>query len=108
MPTLVRLFVFLLIIAAIGFAGMLALTLMVDPGEKDITIKIPARELAQAQTNKPLDLNDLPAPVNVAPKDSSAASTVASASASTAEPSIDTTDPNANQPGVKTVDVPAE
>ena len=106
MPTLVRLFVFLIIIAAIGFAGMLALTLMVDPGEKDITIKIPARELAQAQTNKPLDLNDLPAPVNVAPKDSSAASAVASAS--TAEPSIDTTDPNANQPGVKTVDVGAE
>jgi hypothetical protein len=106
MPTLVRLFVFLLIIAGLGFAGMLALTIMVDPGEKDITIKIPARELAEAQTNKPLDLNDLPAPVNVAPKDSSAASAVASASA--AQPSIDTNDPNANQPGVKTVDVGAE
>ena len=106
MPTLVRLFVFLLIVAGLGFAGMIALTIMVDPGEKDITIKIPARELAQAQTNKPIDLNDLPAPVNVVPKDSSAASAVASAPAQ--EPSIDTADPAASQPGVKTVDVGAE
>jgi hypothetical protein len=106
MPTLVRLFVFLLIVAGLGFAGMIALTIMVDPGEKDITIKIPARELAQAQTNKPLDLNDLPAPVNVAPKDATSAG--ASAAASSAEPSIDTADPNANQPGVKTVNVGAE
>jgi hypothetical protein len=106
MPTLVRLFVFLIIIAGLGFAGMIALTVMVDPGEKDITIKIPARELAQAQTNKPLDLNDLPAPVNVAPRD--AASTSAVASGSAPEPRIDTADPAASQPGVKTVDVGAE
>jgi hypothetical protein len=106
MPTLVRLFVFLLIIAGLGFAGMIALTIMVDPGEKDVTIKIPARELAQAQTNKPLDLSDLPAPVNVAPKDASSTSAVATTSAP--ESSIDTADPNANQPGVKTVNIGAE
>jgi len=66
MPTLVRLFVFLLIIAGLGFAGMLALTIMVDPGEKDITIKIPARELVPAGGGGDvIDVNDLPAPVNV-------------------------------------------
>ena len=48
---------------------MIALTVMVDPGEKDVTIKIPARELAPTDDQSdPLDVNDLPAPVNVAPK----------------------------------------
>ena len=74
MPTLIRLFVFLLVLAGLGFAGMIALTAMVDPGEKDITIKIPARELTAPAggLDGPIDLNDLPAPVNVAPRDESA------------------------------------
>lgn len=45
MPTLIRLIVALLFIGALGFAGLFALTLYVDPGEKPITVKIPQRDL---------------------------------------------------------------
>src|SRR5665213_2285059 len=48
MPTLIRLLVFLIVLAGLGFAGVIALTVMVDPGEKDITIKIPTRDLTPA------------------------------------------------------------
>jgi hypothetical protein len=72
MPTLIRLFLVLAVLAGLGFAGMLALTIMVDPGERDITIKIPARELVAAEGGPDIiDVNDLPAPVNVAPRASS-------------------------------------
>jgi hypothetical protein len=71
MPTLIRLFVILLVLAGLGFAGMIALTVMVDPGEKDITIKIPARELVPNQGPDLIDVNDLPDPVNVAPREPS-------------------------------------
>ncbi|MEO7221694.1 MAG: hypothetical protein ABIY37_04410 [Devosia sp.] len=74
MPTLIRLFLVLVVLAGLGFAGMFALTVMVDPGEKDITIKIPARELVPADGGPDIiDVNDLPAPVNVAPRPSSEA-----------------------------------
>ena len=97
MPTLIRLFVALIILAGLGFAGMIALTVMVDPGEKDITIKIPPRELAPP--SQPIDLNDLPAPVNVAPRD---------ASSSAPDATIDTSDPESSEAGVSTVDTGAE
>ena len=111
MPTLIRLLVVLIILGGLGLAGMFALTIMVDPGEKDITIKIPARELvANSPSSGPLDVNNLPAPVNVAPKDqpSSGASSAASSDASSATISIDTSDPEQNNSGVKTVDTGAE
>ncbi|MEP7241115.1 MAG: hypothetical protein ABI697_09550 [Devosia sp.] len=98
MPTLVRLFVFLIVVAGLGFAGMIALTVMVDPGEKDVTIKIPTRDLVAASA--PIDLGNLPAPVNVAPKDAPASDA--------SLPSIDTEDSAASQPGVKTVDTGGE
>jgi len=112
MPTLIRLFIVLLVLAGLAFAGMIALTIMVDPGEKDITIKIPPRELQPPSV--PLDVNNLPAPVNVAPKDASASSSASgappasSASAAASEPSIDTNDSAASESGVKTVDTGAE
>jgi hypothetical protein len=73
MPTLIRLFLVLAFLGGLGFAGMIALTVMVDPGEKDVVIKIPARELMAADggPNETIDLNDLPAPVNIAPRASS-------------------------------------
>ena len=95
MPTLLRFLVVLIVLGGLGFAGMIALTVMVDPGEKDITIRIPARDLVAPSA--PLDLNNLPAPVNVAPRVSSEAS-----SASVAP--VDTDDPESSEPGVKTVD----
>src|SRR5689334_3317145 len=94
MPTLIRLFLVLVFLGGLGFAGMIALTVMVDPGEKDVTIKIPARDLVAPSA--PIDLNNLPAPVNVAPKDSSEQPSTTS--------SIDTADPEASESGVKTVD----
>lgn len=94
MPTLIRLFIVLIVLGGLGFAGMIALTVMVDPGEKDITIKIPARELVAPSA--PLDVNNLPAPVNIAPKESSEASSEPS--------SIDTSDPESSASGIKTVD----
>ena len=113
MPTLIRLFIVLLVLAGLAFAGMIALTIMVDPGEKDITIKIPPRELQPPSV--PLDVNNLPAPVNVAPKDASASSAAsgapsasAAASSAASEPSIDTNDSEASESGVKTVDTGAE
>jgi hypothetical protein len=69
-------FVVLLVLGALGFGGMLALTIFVDPGEKDITIKIPPRELVPP--SQPIDINNLPAPVNVAPKDESSSASAAS------------------------------
>ena len=95
MPTLIRLFIVLVVLAGLGFAGMIALTVMVDPGEKDITIKIPARELVVPDATQAIDVNDLPAPVNVAPRESSEASAASSEAA---------TD---NSSDVQTVDIPA-
>jgi len=71
MPTLIRLFFVLVVLGGLALAGMFALTMFVDPGEKDITIKIPARELVPAAGSDIIDVNDLPAPVNVAPRPSS-------------------------------------
>jgi hypothetical protein len=45
MPTLIRLIVALLFLAGLAFAAAFALTIFVDPGEKEITVKIPPRQL---------------------------------------------------------------
>lgn len=45
MPTLIRLIIALLFLAGLGYGAMFALTVFVDPGEKEITVKVPAREL---------------------------------------------------------------
>jgi hypothetical protein len=74
MPTLIRLFIFLLVIAGLIFGGMVALTLFVDPGEKQVVIKIPTRDLVAppANTNDPLGINALPDPVGIVSRESSA------------------------------------
>jgi hypothetical protein len=89
MPTLIRLLIILAVLGGLVFAGMIALTVFVDPGEKDITIKIPARELVPPAA--PIDVNDLPAPVNIAPKDESSSASVA---------------PEADEAGVTTIEAP--
>lgn len=48
MPTLIRLIVALLFLVGLAYGGMFALTVMVDPGEKEITVKVPARDLVVA------------------------------------------------------------
>lgn len=46
MPTLIRLVVALVFLGGLGYAGLYALTVVVDPGEEDIVTRIPARDLA--------------------------------------------------------------
>ena len=80
MPTLIRLFLVLVFLGGLGFAGMIALTVMVDPGERDITVKIPARELVPTGGGGDvIDVNDLPDPVNIAPASSSEVPSVSAA-----------------------------
>lgn len=78
MPTLVRLFVVLLFLAGLVLAGMVALTLFVDPGEKEITVRIPARDLAPRNgpgasdlltPREPSPQVNLPAPVVTTPEE---------------------------------------
>jgi hypothetical protein len=45
MPSLIRLVVVLLVLAGIGYGGMIALTMAVDPGEKEMSYRIPSRDL---------------------------------------------------------------
>ena len=53
MPTLIRLIIALLFLGGLGFAGLLALTIFVDPGQKQITVKIPQRELVLTPVTAP-------------------------------------------------------
>jgi hypothetical protein len=45
MPTLIRLVILLLFLAALAFAGMFALVAFVDPTQKEVTVRIPTRDL---------------------------------------------------------------
>lgn len=45
MPTLFRFLVVIAILAALVFGGMVALTVFVHPQDKDVTIRVPARDL---------------------------------------------------------------
>lgn len=47
MPTLIRLFVLIAIIAVLGYGAMFALANFVEPTPKETTIRIPARMLNQ-------------------------------------------------------------
>jgi hypothetical protein len=54
MPTLIRLFVVLLVLAGLAFGGMVALVAMVEPNEKEVTLRIPARDLLPSRERDPL------------------------------------------------------
>jgi hypothetical protein len=71
MPTLIRLLIVLVLLGGLGYAGLWFLAEL-KPAQKTITITIPARELLAAPAeDTPLSLDNLPAPVNVAPRDES-------------------------------------
>jgi len=74
MPTLIRLFIFLLVLAGLVFGGMVALTIFVNPGSKEVVIKIPTRELVAPppDASDPLGINQLPDPVGIVSRESSA------------------------------------
>ncbi len=54
MPTLIRLLVILLVLVGLAYGGMYALVATVDPGEKEITVRIPTRDLIAAPEREPL------------------------------------------------------
>jgi hypothetical protein len=54
MPTLIRLLVLLLVLVGVAYGAMFALVALVDPGEKEISIRIPSRNLLPAPERDPL------------------------------------------------------
>ena len=75
MPTLIRLIVILAVLVGLAYGGMFALVATVDPGEKEITVRIPTRDLVAAPTREPLVRREIdtsrtadsPPPVEAAP-----------------------------------------
>lgn len=59
MPTLIRLFVLLLVLAGLGYGGMVALTMVVTPKEREVSIRIPARELLKAPERAPVTRREI-------------------------------------------------
>lgn len=45
MPTLIRLVITLIFLAGLVYAGMFALVSFVEPTQKDVTIRVPQRDL---------------------------------------------------------------
>lgn len=54
MPTLIRLVVILLVLVGLAYGAMFGLVALVDPGEKDITVRIPARDLVPSPERAPV------------------------------------------------------
>ncbi len=45
MPTLIRLIIALLFLAGLAYGGMVALVTLVEPEQREVTVRIPARDL---------------------------------------------------------------
>ncbi len=45
MPSLFRFLFILAVLAGIGYGSLVALTLMVEPNQREMTVKIPAKKL---------------------------------------------------------------
>ena len=75
MPTLIRLLVLLLVLAGIAYGAMFALVALVDPGEEEVSIRIPARNLLPAPARAPLVRREIDTsrPVEPAPQATPAA-----------------------------------
>ena len=81
MPTLLRLLVILLVLVGLAYGGMFALVAAVDPGEKEITVRIPTRNLIAAPEREPLVRREIdtsrtvdsPPPDDTAPVDAAPA-----------------------------------
>ena len=77
MPTLIRLIVVLLVLAGIAFGAMFALVATVTPRDKQVTLRIPARELVPSATNDPLVRREIDTSRPVAPIEAPAVETPA-------------------------------
>lgn len=67
MPTLIRLIVIFAALAGLAYGGMFALVAAVDPGEKEITVRIPTRDLIAAPAREPLVRREIDTSRTVAP-----------------------------------------
>jgi hypothetical protein len=54
MPTLIRLVIVLLVLVGLAYGAMFGLVAMVEPGEKEVTVRIPTRELVAAPDSVPV------------------------------------------------------
>lgn len=54
MPTLIRLLVVLLVLVGLAFGAMFALVATVTPRDKQVTVRIPARDLVPTPDRDPL------------------------------------------------------
>lgn len=54
MPTLIRLVIVLLVLVGLAYGAMFGIVSVVDPGEKDVTVRIPARDLVAAPERAPV------------------------------------------------------
>lgn len=59
MPTLIRLVVILLVLVGLAYGAMFALVTMVTPNEKEVTVRIPARDLLPTPQRDPLVLREI-------------------------------------------------
>lgn len=76
MPTLIRLIVVLLVLAGIAFGAMFALVATVTPRDKQVTIRIPSRDLVAAPDRDPLVRREIDTSRPVAPAETPAAPAV--------------------------------
>ncbi len=73
MPTLIRLLVVLLVLVGLAFGAMFALVATVNPRDKQVTIRIPARDLIPQAERDPLVRREIDTSRPVAPADTPAA-----------------------------------
>lgn len=73
MPTLIRLIVIFAALAGLAYGGMFALVAAVDPGEKEITVRIPTRDLIAAPAREPLVRREIDTSRTAAPPPAEAA-----------------------------------
>lgn len=59
MPSLIRLLVVLIFLGLIVFGVMVALTVFVDPGEREMTVRIPTRDIFSPDQQQPLSPDQL-------------------------------------------------
>ena len=88
MPTLIRLIVILLVLVGLGYGAMFALVAMVQPRDKDVTIRIPARDLLPQTQRDPLvrrEINTTRTPEAPAAEPAPVAPTVAPATEAPAD-----------------------
>jgi hypothetical protein len=73
MPTLIRLLVVLLVLAGLAFGAMFALVATVTPRDKQVTIRIPARDLVPTPDRDPLVRREIDTSRPVTPVETPAA-----------------------------------